>query len=81
MSKKKAGGSSRQQTTRPGKRHGLKLYAGQKVKTGGIIVRQKGSKIKPGDGVKMGRDYTLFAQKDGIVAFKKQYGKLYVKVV
>ena len=81
MAKKKASGSTKQHQTRPGRRLGVKLYAGQKVKIGGIIVRQEGSNIKPGEGVKMGRDFTLFAVKNGGVKFKKKWGKTYACVV
>jgi large subunit ribosomal protein L27 len=76
MSKKKSGGSTTIHTTRPGKRRGVKLFAGQKVKTGGIIVRQKGTVIKAGDNVGTGRDHTLFALKIGIVDYKKKMGKV-----
>lgn len=75
MAKKKASGSTRQHTTRPGKRLGLKKSGGQSVKTGMIIVRQRGSKILPGDGVGMGRDHTLFALRDGILTFKTKMNK------
>lgn len=81
MAHKKASGSASQYQTRPGKRLGLKLYAGQKVRTGGILVRQKGTKVNAGDGVKTGRDFTLFAVRDGIVEFKQKLGKTYVSVV
>jgi len=80
MAHKKAGGSTRQHKTRLGKRLGIKLYAGQKATCGSILVRQKGSRIKPGQGVKMGRDFTLFAMKDGTVSFKQKYGKAYICV-
>lgn len=80
MAHKKAGGSTRQHTTRPGKRLGLKVYAGESIKTGGIIVRQKGSRIKPGAGVDMGRDFTLFATRTGKVQFKRRYGKTYASI-
>ena len=63
------------------KRLGVKLYAGQKVKAGNIIVRQKGTKFAPGSGVGMGTDYTLFALQEGIVAFKMRKGKKIVEVV
>ena len=79
--KKKASGSVRQHTTRPGKRLGIKVYGGQKIKNGGIIIRQRGSGFHPGDGVKMGRDFTLYAIKDGQVSFKKKWGKQMVCVV
>ncbi|OGD63279.1 50S ribosomal protein L27 [Candidatus Beckwithbacteria bacterium RBG_13_42_9] len=80
MAHKKAGGSTRQHPARAGKRLGIKLYAGQKAQTGSIVVRQKGSKVKPGTGVKMGRDFTLFATKDGVVSYKKKYGKVYAAI-
>ena len=81
MSKKKASGSARQHTTRPGKRLGTKVYAGQSINTGGIIVRQRGSRIKAGANVGMGRDHTLFAMKDGVVAFITRMGKKFATVV
>ena len=81
MSKKKASGSTSQHSTRPGKRRGVKRFGGQKVRTGTIIVRQKGSKFHAGDGVGKGRDFTLFALKDGIVEFFQKQGRKLVKVV
>ncbi|MFC1711935.1 50S ribosomal protein L27 [Patescibacteria group bacterium] len=75
MAKKKASGSTTQHTTRPGKRLGVKIYGGQTIRKGQIIVRQKGTKLHAGDGVGKGRDHTLFALKDGKVEFKKKYGK------
>jgi len=75
MSSKKAGGSSKQYTTRPGKRLGLKIIGGQKIKTGQIIVRQRGTTFKAGAGVGVGKDFTLFALKDGVVEFKVERGK------
>lgn len=75
MSKKKASGSARQHTTRPGKRLGVKLYAGEKITTGAIIVRQRGTKIKAGENVGLGKDHTLYALKDGVVGYKKRLGR------
>ena len=75
MAKTKSGGKARQKTTRPGKRLGVKLFGGQKVKTGNILIRQRGTKFHPGSGVGMGRDHTLFALKEGVVGFKKEKGK------
>ncbi len=60
---------------------GVKLYGGQKAKSGNIIVRQRGSTFHPGQGVLMGKDFTLFAQIDGNVAFKQKSGKQIVEVV
>jgi len=71
MATKKAGGSSRNGRDSAGQRRGVKRYGGQRVLAGNIIVRQLGTKIHPGDGVGLGRDYTIFAKCDGIVAFEK----------
>jgi large subunit ribosomal protein L27 len=71
MAHKKAGGSSRNGRDSAGKRYGVKRFAGQKVRAGNIIMRQKGTKIHPGENVGMGKDYTLFAKIDGIVAFER----------
>jgi large subunit ribosomal protein L27 len=60
------------------KRLGVKIFGGQKVKTGNIIVRQKGTKFYAGDGVLKSRDFTLVALKNGIVEFKIVKGKKYV---
>lgn len=81
MSKSAQGGKARQHTTRPGKRLGVKLYGGQTIKAGQIIVRQRGTKFHASDGVGMGRDHTLFALKDGVVAFKKKQDKTFIMVV
>lgn len=63
------------------KRLGVKLYGGQKAKAGSIIVRQKGTKFFPGYGVSMGKDFTLFALKDGVVEFTKNRGKQVVRLL
>lgn len=63
------------------KRLGVKLYGGQKAASGNIIVRQKGTKFFPGNGVSMGRDFTLFAVQDGMVNFKTLRGKKIVEVL
>lgn len=81
MSKTASGGKARQHTTRPGKRLGVKLFGGQAVKAGMIIVRQRGSKYHAGDGVGQGRDHTLFALKPGTVQFGKKRDRSYVSVV
>jgi large subunit ribosomal protein L27 len=72
MAHKKAGGSSSNGRDSIGKRLGVKRFAGQKVCAGSILVRQRGSKFKPGLNVGMGRDYTLFAKIDGIVHFENK---------
>jgi large subunit ribosomal protein L27 len=63
------------------KRLGVKLYGGEKVNAGNIIVRQKGTKFFAGDGVSMGKDYTLFALREGKVNFKLHRGKKFVEVL
>lgn len=72
MAHKKAGGSSRNGRDSIGKRLGVKRFAGEQVRAGSIIVRQRGSTFHPGPGVGMGRDYTLFATADGVVEFKQK---------
>jgi len=81
MAHKKASGSTTQHTTRPGKRRGVKKFGGEKVKTGMILVRQKGTKFHPGDNVGKGRDFTLFALKDGVVKFVQKQGKKLISVI
>jgi large subunit ribosomal protein L27 len=74
MAHKKAGGSSRNGRDTAGKRRGVKKFAGQKVRSGNILVRQVGTRIHPGTNVGMGRDYTLFTKIDGVVKFEA-FGK------
>lgn len=62
------------------KRLGVKLFGGQKAKLGNILVRQKGTKIFPGSGVSMGRDFTLFAVKEGVVHFRNLRGRKIIEV-
>jgi len=71
MAHKKAGGSSRNGRDSAGQRLGVKRFAGQRVKAGNILVRQRGTKIHPGTNVGLGRDYTIFAKVDGIVEFER----------
>ncbi len=80
MSHVKAGGSTRQHHQRPGKRLGVKKFGGQKADVGQIIVRQRGQVYKPGKGVEMGRDYTIFSLIRGLVTFSKFHGKTVVNV-
>ncbi len=72
MAHKKAGGSSRNGRDSPGQRLGVKRFAGQMVRAGNILVRQRGTSVHPGENVGMGRDYTLFAKIDGIVEFQRK---------
>lgn len=69
MAHKKAGGSSRNGRDSNGQRRGVKVYGGETVRAGNILVRQLGTKIHPGTNVGMGRDYTLFSLVDGIVKY------------
>ncbi len=81
MAHKKGMGSSRNGRDSESKRLGVKLYGGQKVVAGNIIVRQRGTKHFPGNNVGMGRDHTLFALTNGIIKFqKKRNNKSYVSV-
>ena len=70
MAHKKAGGSSRNGRDSESKRLGVKRYAGEFVRAGNIIVRQRGSSFHPGRNVGMGRDFTLFAMSEGKVKFE-----------
>jgi large subunit ribosomal protein L27 len=69
MAHKKAGGSSRNGRDSNSQRLGVKRFAGQAVRAGTIIVRQRGTRIYPGQNVGMGRDFTLYATTDGVVMF------------
>lgn len=79
MAHKKAGGSSRNGRDSAGQRRGVKRYGGNRVKAGNILVRQLGTKIHPGQNVGVGKDYTLFAEIDGIVEYER-LGKMRKKV-
>jgi len=70
MAHKKGGGSSRNGRDSNSKRLGVKRYGGEFVRSGNIIVRQRGTKIKPGLNVGLGRDHTIFAISDGVVKFE-----------
>jgi large subunit ribosomal protein L27 len=71
MAHKKAAGSSKNGRDSNSQRRGVKRYGGEKVKAGNILMRQVGTRIHPGDNVGMGKDYTLFAKIDGIVAYQR----------
>lgn len=71
MAHKKSGGSSRNGRDSAGRRLSVKCFAGEKVKAGAIIVRQRGTKFHPGNNVGLGRDYTIFATVDGLVKFEQ----------
>ncbi len=81
MAKSKAGGKTKEKSRRPGRRLGVKVFGGQEIKTGQIIIRQNGTKFLPGKGVRVSRDYTLFSMRNGVVSFKKNKGKQEVSVL
>src|SRR3989338_7673350 len=70
MAHKKAGGSSRNGRDSQGQRRGVKIFGGETVRAGNIIIRQVGTRIHPGRNVGMGRDFTLFAKIDGVVRYE-----------
>jgi large subunit ribosomal protein L27 len=81
MAHKKGLGSSRNGRDSESKRLGVKIFAGQDVKAGMIIARQRGTRFRPGPGVAIGRDDTIFATQDGTVAFRTSGEKRTVSVV
>jgi large subunit ribosomal protein L27 len=82
MAHKKAGGSSRNGRDSNPKMLGVKLFGGEAVSGGNVIVRQRGTKFHPGENVGMGKDHTLYALTDGQVAFKTGFKRrTYVSVV
>ena len=82
MAHKKAGGSSRNGRDSAGRRLGVKLYGGQSAIAGNIIVRQRGTKFWPGEGVGMGKDHTIFATEEGAVSFRKGLkGRTFISVL
>ena len=82
MAHKKAGGSSRNGRDSAGRRLGVKKFGGEKVLAGNIIIRQRGTKVHPGDNVGIGKDHTLFATSTGVIKFReKSKGKMFVNVV
>ncbi|MCJ7826329.1 50S ribosomal protein L27 [Patescibacteria group bacterium] len=81
MAHVKAGGVAKGNKDSVSKRLGVKIYGGQQTKSGNILVRQKGTKICPGEGVMMGKDFTIFAVQDGMVQFYQKLGKKLVSVL
>ena len=81
MATKKAGGSSRNGRDSAGRRLGVKKFGGENVLAGNIIVRQRGTKFHPGDNVGIGKDHTIFATKNGKVAFKKTRIRTFISVI
>ena len=81
MAHKKAGGSTKNGRDSNAKRLGVKKYGGEAVVAGNIIVRQRGTKIRPGTNVGCGKDFTLFALTDGHIEYYKRDGRTTVRVV
>lgn len=81
MSSKKGMGSSKNGRDSKSKRLGAKKFAGQVASAGNILVRQRGMKVKPGENVGMGKDYTLFAKADGVVRYETRGHKQVVSVL
>lgn len=81
MAHKKGGGTTEKNRDSAGKRLGVKIFGGQNVREGNIIVRQRGTKFYPGVGTKIGRDHTIFAVVSGIVQFKGRLGKKFVEII
>lgn len=81
MAHKKGLGSTQNVRDSRGQRLGVKLYEGEKAQSGNIIVRQRGSEFHPGHGVKMGKDYTIYAVTEGEVQFTKKHGKQVINVI
>ncbi len=81
MAHKKAGGSSRNGRDTEGRRLGVKKFGGESVIAGNIIIRQRGTKMKPGLNVGLGKDHTIYALKDGKVVFtRRAEGRVHVSV-
>ena len=81
MATKKAGGSSRNGRDSIGRRLGVKKFGGENVLAGNIIVRQRGTKFHPGNNVGIGKDHTIFATRNGKVAFKKTRIRTFISVI
>lgn len=81
MAHKKAGGSGKNGRDSNAKRLGVKKFSGQYVLAGNILIRQRGTKIKPGSNVGTAKDYTLFALQDGYVVYQEKAGRKYVSIL
>ena len=80
MAQKKGGGSTRNGRDSQPKMLGVKAFGGQVVSAGSIIVRQRGTRFRPGDGVGLGRDHTIFAKREGVVTFRRSGEKRFISV-
>ena len=80
MAHKKGQGSSRNGRDSNAQRRGVKRFSGERVRAGNILVRQLGTKIHPGRHVGLGKDYTLFALRDGVVAYGRSRGRVVARI-
>jgi large subunit ribosomal protein L27 len=81
MAHVKAGGTAKGNKDSVSKRLGVKVYGGQAAKSGSVLVRQKGTRVHPGHGVLMGKDFTLYSVVSGFVRFSTRLGKQFVSVL
>lgn len=81
MAHKKGAGSTKNGRDSISKRLGIKVYGNQAIKAGGIVVRQRGLTFKPGKGVMVGNDYTIFATQDGTVQFETDKNTKFINVI
>jgi large subunit ribosomal protein L27 len=81
MAHKKSGGSAKNGRESKSKRLGVKKYGGEAIEAGSIIIRQRGTRVKPGKNVGLGRDDTLFALTTGVVKFSDRQNKKFVEVI
>lgn len=81
MAHTKTGGVTKGNRNARAKRLGVKKYVGEKVLSGDIIVRQRGTRFHPGQGVKMGRDFTIFATTEGVIGTKRRMGNIFISVL
>ena len=80
MAHKKGQGSSRNGRDSHSQRRGIKVFAGERVQAGAILVRQVGTRVHPGRGVGVGRDYTLYALSDGVVQYGRSRGRIVASI-
>lgn len=81
MAHKKGAGSTKNGRDSNAQRLGVKRFGGEKVRAGNILVRQRGTKFKPGSNVGCGKDFTLFALRDGIIKFDYDNGKQRISII
>jgi large subunit ribosomal protein L27 len=81
MAHVKAGGTAAGNKDSVSKRLGVKVYGGQMAQPGSIIIRQKGTKVYPGTGVRLGKDFTIYSVVKGLVTFSQKLGKKFVSVL